>query len=644
MSDCAGSGSLEQSVDAAQIAPYREMVRSFGEVASALGELEDLIPLLRMIAVRICELTGVPRCSVYLRDEATGLFRGQVGHADHDIDAMVKRLIAASDADRFTQEILDTKRPVVVANAQDDPRPIRATMRAWKIRSMLGVPMMLRGEVIGLVFLDAEDQQWTFTESVIEVASTFADLAAAAIAQAQLTIDLRRSLDTVAKQNKLLRRASAVDERLGTLSVEAGGFAEIAEAVAELTAKPCAIYDHEQRMLASAKPEWLEQEPAVQMPEGAVWRKPVVVEALAALSRSRSRVLMPLPDAGLRRRMLIAPVMVRQTEWGRLVVMEHGVRFNPLDLHIARRAAMSVSLEMSAERRAARSEWDARASLLGELIRGNRDGDSLERRAYHLGVDLFEARALCLVTTADSLESQLPTAAEVSAALSAVSGRQVLATGVAEGVLVALDLDAKLPAREAIKRMRGAVEQALEALEPQGGVLIAALSASCSGTLEYTRAYAETRQVLSCLTSIADVGQARVLTADDLGPARLLLASTDRAEALRFSRDALGSLLSGERGMDDLLQTLYVFFDHSRSVRRSAQVLSVHENTIRYRLARVEELTGLAVGESSDDQLTVQLALLILRISGERPGGERPGGSQPVADGAELGLIAAAGE
>jgi DNA-binding PucR family transcriptional regulator len=68
--------------------------------------------------------------------------------------------------------------------------------------------------------------------------------------------------------------------------------------------------------------------------------------------------------------------------------------------------------------------------------------------------------------------------------------------------------------------------------------------------------------------------------------------------------------------MADLLQTLRVFFDSSRSVRRSAERLGVHENTIRYRLARVEEHTGLAVASSSEDQLTMQLALLILRLIG----------------------------
>ena len=118
----------------------------------------------------------------------------------------------------------------------------------------------------------------------------------------------------------------------------------------------------------------------------------------------------------------------------------------------------------------------------------------------------------------------------------------------------------------------------------------------------------------------------RVLTADDLGAGRLLLASATRDEARRFSHDALGALLVDEEHTRDLLTTLRAFFDSGRSVRRSALALGVHENTIRYRLARIEESTGLAVGTSSEDELRAQLALLVLRLEGALPESGAPAG------------------
>ncbi len=54
---------------------------------------------------------------------------------------------------------------------------------------------------------------------------------------------LRSSLDTVARQNQLLRRAATIEDRLTKLVLDGGDIREIASAVAQLTAKPCAVYD-----------------------------------------------------------------------------------------------------------------------------------------------------------------------------------------------------------------------------------------------------------------------------------------------------------------------------------------------------------------------------------------------------------------
>jgi hypothetical protein len=51
-------------------------------------------------------------------------------------------------------------------------------------------------------------------------------------------------------------------------------------------------------------------------------------------------------------------------------------------------------------------------------------------------------------------------------------------------------------------------------------------------------------------------------------------------------------------------------------------MLGVHENTVRYRLSRIAEVTHLDVVMNGDDQLAVQMALLILRLEGKLPGSD----------------------
>ena len=586
---------------------YQAAIRAFGDVAGALGDLREIDDLLHLIAKHICELVGVQRCSVYLRDEDSDLFRGQVGHDHKDIDARVKRLTAGVPGDEFTGEILRTKAPVVLQDARTDPRPVKSTMRNWNIRSMMGVPMVARGEVIGLVFLDDEDRLHAFTAIDQDIAAAFADLAAVAINQAQMTGKLRSSLETVARQNQLLRRAATIEDRLTKLVLEGGDISEIAAAVATLTAKPCAVYDARGERLALEMPPGLEESIVPKLLEPQFRDAPAVVDALAALDASRGGVVEPLPAVGLNHRFMVAPVAVRDDIWGRLVLMEYQSRFGALDMHVCRRAATNIAVEMSAERRAATAEWNARASLAGEMIRGGADAASLRRRADYLGIRLDAPRVLCLIRAAEGSTVELPMPRAAAARFIEAGAPAALATSFAKGLVVIVDLPTDKPQPAAVRDVKRLVGSVFGE-----GATIAALSTVCSSLEDYERAYWQAGQVLACLERFGS-GR-RVLSADDLGAGRLLLATANPAEVERFAEDTLGPLLDG--GDTDLLKTLDVFFENGRSIRRAATALDVHENTIRYRLGRIEDALGLSVATGADAQLTAQLALLVLRLQG----------------------------
>jgi sugar diacid utilization regulator len=610
-SDTAAAGGVSRRADALQAA-----IGAFAEVAGALGEVRELDALLHLVAQKITVLAGVRRCSIYLRDEETGHFHGQVGHADTDIDAQVKRLVAGIEADAFTREILETKAPVVINDAMRDPRPVRSAMRDWKIRAMMGVPMILKGEVIGLVFLDDEDRPHPFSAQDEEIASTFADLAAVAIGQAQMTATLRSSVETVARQNDLLRRASAVEDKLSSLVLQGGNLRDIAQAVAQLTSKPCAIYDarYERLALAHAPGGDADVVPGLLEPEFRT--RPAVAEALSGIDGTRGGVLGPIPVAGLHHRFLIAPVTVRDDRWGHLVLMEHQTRLGPLDMHICRRAATNIALEMSAERRATSAELNAQALLAAEMIRGTGDPTWLSRRADYLGVRLDVPRVVCLVTVNKGEGQPVPEPRKLVQAVAAENPeRGVLATTVAEGVVLMLELPEGEATTVAIRAAKHEVAAVLRRIDP-GQRLHAGVSSVCRASKDYVSGYGQARQVSKSMQSFRQPGAEPVLSADDLGAGRLLLSTTDPAEAARFADETLGPLLDGADGMADLLTTLRVFFDTGRSVRNSAAELGVHENTVRYRLSRIEEVTGLPIAVDADAQLSAQLALLVLRLQG----------------------------
>jgi sugar diacid utilization regulator len=598
----------------------QQAVRAFGDVAAALSDAPDSPDtdhLLHMIGDRMCDLVGVGRCSVYLRDGRTGLFRGQVGRARSDIDARVKRLVAGTYADQFTREILATRKPVVLSNASNDPRPIRSTMRSWGVSSMLGVPMVFRGEVIGVVYLDDEDGAATFTPLQQEIGSAFADLAAVMIAQTQSSAEMREALETSQRQNQHLRRTAAVDDRLAQSLVEEHDLEALVHEVAEVLGKPVGVYDASWRCRCLRRPKAAGKHPVPDLEDRRISGHPAFVEATRDVGTGRSRLVDALPAAGIPHRMIVAEVAGTDEPSGYVAIVEAGTALHALDAHVARRAAVSVAVFDSIERRLAAAASTDRRVLVTDLLREGATARETARAAATLGIAAGRPHVVCLFATLDPSAPPVTTDAVAAAfrTTDGPAGGDVIVGETPEGVVALVAVDGRSAGLDPDDAMHGRVRAAITELHHASPV-VAALSNPCAEPSGYPDAFADARQVLGCMARYAGEGSPDVLAVDDLGAGRLFVATAERGEAERFARRALSGILGEGTAERDLVATLQTFFASARSVRRAALALGVHENTVRYRLARIEELTGLGVTRDADGQLTAELALIVLQLSG----------------------------
>jgi sugar diacid utilization regulator len=607
-----GEGELEENGGASR---YRAAIQSFAEVAHAIRDEVELVPLLSIIARKICRLIGVSRCSIYLRDDRTGLFVGQVSEVPTNAafaSELIKRLTCGREEDRFTAQILRERRPVLVTNAKTDLRPNRTIMTDWNVCTMLGVPMIFGQEVIGLMFVDNEDVPHDYASEEQNLAATFANLAAIAITQVRVAEDLRSNLETVAHQNNQLRRSALIEDRLTELVLTGAGLMDIADAVSALTGKAVSIHDASHRRLAAATPLPADSPPRLLDQE---FRDlPEVIEALAVQGPKAPVIVGPLLHAGLPHRFLLAPIRVRKKNLGHVVIAEHPTPFRNADSMVARRAATIVALELAAEEREAAAQLHARDALSRDLILATDEDESLDRRARYQGLQLDHPHVVCLVADTDGVSSRLPSRSIYADFPAPASG--LFATRVADGLVALIEVPTHQPPVEAARRVRDHLAAALAAVGCADSI-VAGVSTACRGVSQFPAAYSEARQVTRCLENFRKPGTTRVLSADDLGPGRLFLSAASREEAERFLTNTLGPLLDDEdKACGVLLSTLAVFFDSSTSVRQAALSMAVHENTIRYRLNRICKMTGRNVSSHTDDQLTCQLALLILRLQG----------------------------
>ncbi|HWX45292.1 MAG TPA: PucR family transcriptional regulator, partial [Solirubrobacteraceae bacterium] len=95
------------------------------------------------------------------------------------------------------------------------------------------------------------------------------------------------------------------------------------------------------------------------------------------------------------------------------------------------------------------------------------------------------------------------------------------------------------------------------------------------------------------LRANGDGGDEVVASYADLGAFQLLLSLQDDDALLSYCRGVLGPVEAGEGDYgDELLRSLDVFIEHNGHWEKAANALYCHRHTLRYRIRRVEQLTG----------------------------------------------------
>jgi sugar diacid utilization regulator/GAF domain-containing protein len=586
-------------------------VKAFTTVMAALDQDARVDDLLEEVAATACTIIGVRRCSIWLRDPESGLFPGAIANTGSDVD--LRRLVAGLPGDGFTEEIVRTQRPVVVRDARHDPRPVRASMMRYGIQTMLGVPMRFGGEVIGLIFLDNEDLPHSYTDREQHELVVFADLVAIAVTECRRRRELRDGLDKTRRKARLLAHARAAEAKLSELLLEGAGIPGISALIAEGTGKPVAVCDNLLRAHGSASPDGTPSPSLVNLD---LRRHADVRDALASVATAACSIVGPFPDAGIAHRHAVAPIEVAGERWGYVVVMERPSRLTTLDHCFIQRSASAAALELTMQGRVVAAQLDARTALVRELIADGPDRARLTSSAASLGVHLDGHQIAVVVAPGDGVDSGIDPA-RLASDLSALLGHeQVLATETRAETVLFVSVASAVEARAAVCSVKDTLERLLDAAAPDRQLSVG-VSSAAPGAGGFARAYREAREVAKCVAAIdAPNHSIHVLAADDLGPARLLLARGNREEIDRFVTQVLGPVLDdGEAGVE-MLRTLQCFFEEGRSARRSAVRLDVHENTVRYRLTRFRALTALDVAADPNDQLSVQVALLVLLLRG----------------------------
>jgi signal transduction histidine kinase len=145
-----------------------------------------------MIIDVACELTQSEAASILLHDSATGELRF---HAIPDDQRSTLSQISVPIDSSLAGWVFTHSRPMVIQDAANDPRIYREVDRVldFQTKSILGVPLIIVDEPIGVLEVVNKKRQANYTEDDLTILETLASQAAIAIVNARLMTDLKEA-------------------------------------------------------------------------------------------------------------------------------------------------------------------------------------------------------------------------------------------------------------------------------------------------------------------------------------------------------------------------------------------------------------------------------------------------------------------
>lgn len=141
------------------------------------------------------------------------------------------------------------------------------------------------------------------------------------------------------------------------------------------------------------------------------------------------------------------------------------------------------------------------------------------------------------------------------------------------------------------------------------GAEVAAAASRPAATHALRLSFHEARCALEAARLRNGGGASTVATYKDLGAFQLLLSLQDDDALMSYCRSVLGPVEQGEGEYgEELLRSLDVFIENNGHWEKAASALYCHRHTLRYRIKRIEQLTGRDLS-SARDRIEFWLAL-----------------------------------
>ena len=551
------------------------------ESAQDLSGHLELVDLLRTIVSRARNLLGshVAWLSVYNPE----IDKFQVLITDGALSEGTDKM-TANRCIGVASVIMTTLLPFTTPDYLSDDRfphdpALDKTFRIEEMAALVGVPLMSGNEFVGLLFV-ADRYNRSHTTSEVSILSTLATHAAVAIKNAKAFEVANTALKNAESARIALEQhtynvqaAAEAHERLTSLLAQGASLSKVCQAVAELLDGSILVVDEAFQIISRGTAENYSEKGALSYnPMDGQSRE--IVNAVRESRKAGRSVIAYKNDDEL---CCVVPVIAGNLVVGTVLLFRQD-NLTELSISIFERCSSVIGIVLLSQERLEIHKSRDVATLLSVLLLSHHYEPTLTQdRAQKFGLDLSQSLSLLLIETDDLKAAYVAKRLRANAAFSSTILDEI-------GGLVAIVLETR-KVEDVLRICAGLAKREL------GSNFRGVLSKPVSSAEALPDLYAVLRRALFVAKRVGVSGS--ILRQDELALYSVLFETQDEASLNAFLATTIGKLIAhdGRRG-SDLTSTLLCYFDSGQNARLTAKCLDIHVNTVRQRLASIEEILG----------------------------------------------------
>jgi len=321
-----------------------------------------------------------------------------------------------------------------------------------------------------------------------------------------------------------------------------------------------------------------------------------------------------LPEYGINQSRQVFPILIKNKFEGALHVFKKDLNWD--QMKVVRAALHSlVVLETCRHARVELEDRIMRSLILGLVSSDQGEDGNIQGEKQVLGFDLSREAVFTVIQIKDA-PGQWQMGEVLRSIISDLCmNASVIAINDEQAVLLVQPADGSTLESVVVTESLQAVFEALKMIFPDRKVKIG-VGRHCFKPRDYKVAFTEACKALS-FTGLKQGSEEGVIYYHSLRLMGFLMQPVNEQTLPMFVRRILGKLHDYSVAHNvNLIESLECYLNHNCNIQSAARKLFIHPNTLRYRLKKVEKISGLDL-KDNDTKLEIQLAIKLYRYQGE---------------------------